>query len=99
MVVIGGLDPTVGDVDPWTWNSPPDPWPQGIGVFDLTALQWKDSYEAKAPHYSAPDIVTQYYQSGYGYLHNIVCYSLTWFPLLDHAILRRGQVLTWRRSS
>lgn len=38
-----------------------DPWYQGIGVFDMTALQWKTSYEANAAPYVAPDIVRKYY--------------------------------------
>lgn len=64
MIIIGGVDPTysrdfLGDGD--ALNAPPDPWPQGIGVFDMTALKFKDSYQAKAGAYQTPDIIKNYH--------------------------------------
>ena len=56
LVAIGGLDPMAsGD-----YNGTADPWPQGLGVFDMNALAWKDSFSAKAPAYTPPDFITQY---------------------------------------
>ena len=40
-----------------------DPWQQGIGIFDMSEMQWKDSYDASAAPYVTPDIVKSYYQS------------------------------------
>ncbi|MCJ1266829.1 hypothetical protein MMC22_006714 [Lobaria immixta] len=64
MIIIGGVDPTysqdyLGDGD--ARNAPPDPWPQGIGVFDMNALKFKDSYRAKAGAYQTPDIIKNYH--------------------------------------
>ena len=71
MIVSGGLDPTMpSGLDPWNWNTTADPWPQCIGVFDMTELRWKSSYEAKAPPYTSSDIIKQYYQSGYTLHYN-----------------------------
>ena len=56
LVAIGGLDPLAsGD-----YNGTADPWPQGLGIFDMNALVWKDSFNGTAPKYTPPDIVTQY---------------------------------------
>ena len=51
MIMIGGQDPTscvnwLGDVD--GQQLPAEPWLQGIGVFDMNALRFQDSYQAKA---------------------------------------------------
>ena len=44
------------------YNSIPDPWPQGLGVFDLTAMEWKGEYDPAAAPYVTPDTVKAYYQ-------------------------------------
>ena len=60
MILVGGynytrnLHPRYGD---------PDPWTQQLAVFDTTALQWKDKYEASADPYTAPDLVKSLYYS------------------------------------
>ncbi|KAL9034613.1 MAG: hypothetical protein Q9214_006967 [Letrouitia sp. 1 TL-2023] len=43
-------------------NSIQDPWEKAIGVFDLTAMEWKDSYDPRAPSYVTPDAVKDYYR-------------------------------------
>ena len=43
-------------------NSLPDPWPQGLGIFDLTAMEWKEGYDSAASPYVTPDAVKAYYQ-------------------------------------
>lgn len=62
MIMIGGLDPkysrkSLGDND----SDPLDPWSQGIGVFDMTALKFKDSYQANVGAYKTPDIIKKYH--------------------------------------
>ncbi|KIX09321.1 uncharacterized protein Z518_00400 [Rhinocladiella mackenziei CBS 650.93] len=42
-----------------------DPWPNGIGVFDMTEFAWVDHYDAAAEVYDSPDLVKQYYASSY----------------------------------
>ena len=64
LLSIGGQD--ISQNDPW--STPDDAkHPQGIGVFDLNALQWKDGYSVDAKRYRRPDIVEKLYQqSGSG---------------------------------
>lgn len=64
MIMIGGQNPRysrhmLGDGD--TQNAPPDPWPQGVGVFDMTSLKFQDSYRAKAGAYKTPDTIKTYH--------------------------------------
>ena len=51
MVIIGG------------YANYTDPWASSINVYDMSALQWKDQYEANADPYTPPDVVSQYYTS------------------------------------
>ncbi|KAL8864588.1 MAG: hypothetical protein Q9174_007296, partial [Haloplaca sp. 1 TL-2023] len=57
MISIGGLDPTM------VYNNTiaPDPFKQGLGVFDLTAMQWSDRYDANAEPYVTPQIIKDWY--------------------------------------
>ena len=63
MIAVGGLNPsgvpqgyTIGEAI----NGTADPWQQTIGVFDMTLLQWKDKYEAKASAYDPPSVIKQF---------------------------------------
>lgn len=64
MIMIGGNNPIYskrllgGDN-----GEPQDPWEQGIAVFDMTALQFKDSYDSKADPYEPPGVVQEFYRS------------------------------------
>ncbi|CAH0027119.1 unnamed protein product [Clonostachys rhizophaga] len=56
---------SVGGVGEWyigneTWKSP-DTWPNGIGIFDLTELKWKEEYDPDAKPYESPQIVQEWY--------------------------------------
>ena len=64
LLSVGGQD--ISQTDPW--STPDDAkHPQGIGVFDLNALEWKDGYSVDAKRYKRPDIVEKVYQqSGSG---------------------------------
>ncbi|KAE9577418.1 hypothetical protein CGMCC3_g6564 [Colletotrichum fructicola] len=60
MLSIGGLS-TLDYIQRWTQ---PDPWPYGLGVFDLTEMRWKDGYSADEAAYESPEIVKQWYEGG-----------------------------------
>lgn len=55
MIMIGGQNPT------YPLQGPSDPWSQGIGVFDMTALKFKDSYRANAGTYKTPYMIKKYH--------------------------------------
>ena len=66
MIVVGGNIMTQQAISEnnGTWPySVVDPWPQGLGVFDITDMEWKDSYDAGAGPYRTPEMVKQYYAS------------------------------------
>ena len=44
-----------------------DDWAQGLGVFDLTALAWKDRYDADAQPYEPAPAIADWYKNGYGF--------------------------------
>lgn len=52
MVAVGG---SVPDLE--VSLIPRDPWPQGLGIFDLTEMQWRDDYDANADLYESPRMV------------------------------------------
>lgn len=62
MLSIGGLDPTSNynvSTSPW---SIPDPFPQGLGIFDMTEMEWVQTYDPDAAAYASPQIVQQWYE-------------------------------------
>ena len=64
MIIIGGVDPGndtifAGSAD--SGSEPEDPWPEGIGIFDMTALKFKGSYEADAKQYETPELIKRFY--------------------------------------
>lgn len=66
MIVIGGVDPTNDDTT-WVGSAdngaePRDPWAEGIGIFDMTTLKFKDSYESKAKPYEPPEVIQSFYK-------------------------------------
>jgi hypothetical protein len=73
MIVVGGYP------DPH-----PDPWSQGIGVFDLPSMSPRSSYDPKAGPYSTPGIVTDWYKNGYGrFYDSSIAYADCAFRGLD----------------
>jgi hypothetical protein len=56
MISVGGWDPT-GTAS----YSNVDPWPYGIGVFDLTALTWGTGFNSSARQYVRSDLVDAFY--------------------------------------
>ena len=41
-----------------------DPAPQGLLLFDMTEMRWKDSYDAEAPQYARPEKIEEWYRNG-----------------------------------
>ncbi|KAL5870355.1 hypothetical protein ACKVWC_011099 [Pyricularia oryzae] len=60
MVNVGGYEDGFGGE---SWRTT-DPWTKGIGVFDMTALQWLDSYDPAAGPYESPQVVKDWYKNG-----------------------------------
>ncbi len=58
MINIGGWDPTST-----AEFATADPWTNGIGVFDLTSLDWGTVFDTNAKPYEKSDLVTSYYAS------------------------------------
>lgn len=56
MVVLGGLGLRMLAPD-----TPRDSWTNGINVFDLSSMRWKDSYQADGAPYHTPSIVMDWY--------------------------------------
>ena len=65
MLSIGGLNPSA--IDHKAAINETDPFWQGIKVFDLTAMQWTNYFNATAAPYLAPSVVTAYYAAGSRY--------------------------------
>lgn len=61
MVTVGGIDGYLGP--PASWDDQ-DPFPQGLGIFDLVDLEWKDTFDADASDYRTPDTVQEWYDDG-----------------------------------
>ena len=72
ILVIGGADPNPSktDGDPQDINKSKlesaDPNKQGLSVFDLTTLTWKDSYSSKPPAYTWSTPLKEYYDQAGG---------------------------------
>ncbi len=67
IITIGGLDTnSKHTVDSLVYLSPfdttPDPFAQGLAVFDMTALKFATQYTAKAPRYVQSEVVKNYYE-------------------------------------
>ena len=57
MVSVGGNNPSTLHV----FGHDQDPWPGGLGVFDMTAFEWADHFDAAAAPYDSPYVVKKYY--------------------------------------
>jgi hypothetical protein len=60
LLSVGGSSAEVQD--PIYGFADPDPNAQGLGIFDLTDLEWKDGYDANAALYESADEIQQWYQ-------------------------------------
>lgn len=68
MIVVGGMDLSDDDDDdePSTRWRTTDEWKQGLGVFDVHDLQWRDGFDPDAGSYEPPAMVKDWYTAGYG---------------------------------
>ncbi|KAK2052192.1 hypothetical protein LY76DRAFT_527169, partial [Colletotrichum caudatum] len=57
MIVVGGSDQKENPEGK-------DPFPQGLGIFDVTDLQWKGGYDARAAEYDSPAVIKSWYSAG-----------------------------------
>lgn len=55
MLSVGGADGKTG------WTSQ-DPWPRGLGLFDMTDWVWKSDYDADAADYETHKTIQDWYQ-------------------------------------
>ena len=58
LLSIGGQD--VSMMDPW--GTPDTTNTQGIGIFDMSALNWTEGYDATAKPYRRPDFIEKFYK-------------------------------------
>ncbi|KAJ0160036.1 hypothetical protein CTA2_8664, partial [Colletotrichum tanaceti] len=56
MLSVGGSDGQTG------WSGV-DPWPQGLGLFDMTDWVWKTDYDANAKEYETSSIIRDWYKN------------------------------------
>lgn len=59
LLSVGGFDSNLGN--PRWWRTK-DHFPQGLGVFDMTELAWKDGYDADAEPYESPAEIRAWYE-------------------------------------
>ncbi|KAK1579494.1 kelch repeat protein [Colletotrichum navitas] len=64
MVTFGGIDRMRWNDNSTNFFRDPDPFPQGVGIFDLTDLKWKDEYNADASSYDSPGAIKAWYNEG-----------------------------------
>jgi hypothetical protein len=63
LVTIGGLNHHYSSSIPNVWDVK-DTFSQGLGIFDMTDMVWKDSYDANASDYQSPEVVKDWYAAG-----------------------------------
>lgn len=61
LLSVGGTDGSLGF--PGSLLDP-DPWKQGLGVFDMTRMAWSGGYRADAEAYDSPATVREWYAQG-----------------------------------
>ncbi|KAK1758858.1 kelch repeat protein [Echria macrotheca] len=61
MLSVGGTDDTVAWPAVWTRQ---DPFPNGLGILDLTELRWTSDYDATHQVYDSPQVVRDGYAKG-----------------------------------
>jgi hypothetical protein len=64
MISVGGLHQYENSDDWGTWI---DPWANGLGIFDLSALNWTNTYNHTAAPYERSSLVASYYSSNARY--------------------------------
>jgi len=57
MLSIGGRQPS----SVMEFGAAPDPWTNGLGIFDMTTFDWAHEYNASAAAYEQPQVIQEYY--------------------------------------
>ncbi|KAN0080657.1 hypothetical protein V8E54_003861 [Elaphomyces granulatus] len=58
---------SIGGTQEASLENQDDPWPNGLGIFDMTTLSWTNVYDAAAPAYEQPSLVSQFYANNSRY--------------------------------
>jgi hypothetical protein len=91
LLAIGGADPVVQEYYALAAKNSTDPWKQGLGVFDMTEMKWKEGFDARAEAYRSPDVVRQWYRDKYVCTVELLLYGMPeLINQLVHAILKNG---------
>jgi hypothetical protein len=62
LLSIGGLDAIETRLHYGNLFDTPDPFPQGLGLFDMTSLNWTTYYNASAAPYEQSALVAEFYR-------------------------------------
>lgn len=82
MVIVGGSSQLDGD---GVENTSQNPWPLGLGIFDLTDMAFKDQHDADAAAYVSPSIVKDWYAKNDRFPQNIIETAKSWFATSSEA--------------
>ena len=55
MLIVGGIEPSIAESD-----YVKDPWPQGLAIYDLTAMEFKSTYDSSVGPYETPKQIKDY---------------------------------------
>lgn len=74
ILTIGGVDSNaqvtgltlIQEIVESTFNSSPDPFAQGLAIFDMTTMAFSAQFTAGAPPYEQSDLVKQFYSQSKG---------------------------------
>ncbi|KAI9871906.1 MAG: hypothetical protein M1830_002315 [Pleopsidium flavum] len=61
LIVVGGFDPSQQTLN--ASAQIPDPFAQGLGVFNMTSMMWQDRYDGAANSYRSSNQIKQWYNS------------------------------------
>lgn len=92
MITIGGLniDAGGGALSQEVWSLA-DSFKHGVGVFDMSDMTWKNSYQANLTNYTTPKVIKSWYSSGLVTLTNIIqtvtdCFTEIWRKCIGRAM-------------
>ena len=69
VISIGGVDSTANSSANLDWfnaYNAPDPFAQGLAIFDMTTLSFADHYNSDAPPYEQSEEVKRFYAQSHG---------------------------------
>jgi hypothetical protein len=84
----GGLRATQGRSPEDYWLDP-DPWTQGIGIFDMSSWSWKARFDADADSYVQHENLRKWYDEGWVNSAKSI-FSPSWLQLAPRLTLYRG---------